>query len=236
LAQALARLAVSLYYWPGTAARRAALAEEAVRTARRLDDPKTLIHVLSNAQLAVWGPDTTERDLAWVEEARRLMDEAGDHELELSLRNRQVDFLVELDDLPAAAGALRALELTITAGSDPSTPGYMGLHRARQAMIEGRYADAESMNAKAREVGSRLHDRTLEVLAMTQLVSLYWAQGRLDELEQGTRRIAEGDSTPARQAALALVCWGAGHEDEARRRFERIMLHDLPTTSRYTPG
>jgi hypothetical protein len=49
----------------------------------------------------------------------------------------------------------------------------VALHRARQAIIEGRYADAQSMNVEAREVGSRLHDRTLELLAMSQLVSLY---------------------------------------------------------------
>jgi AAA ATPase domain len=232
-ARALARLAVSLYYWPGTVERRAALAEEAVVAARGLGDPRTLIHVLSNAQLAVWGPDTTERDLAWMEEALALIDQTGDRELELSVRNREIDFRIELDDLPGAAAALRALELTATAGADPRTPAYLQLHRAREAIIEGRYDDADRMNAEARAAGARLHDRTLEVLAMSQLFVLRWAQGRLAEAEEGVRRITEGDVTSAWQAAITILCSELGYEQETRRRFDRVAARDYTDIPRH---
>jgi hypothetical protein len=232
-ARVLARLGVALYYWPGTAQRRAELAEEAVTTARALADPRTLLHVLSNAQLAVWGPETTERDLGWMQEALALIEVTGDHDLELSVRNRQVDFLLELDDLIAASAALRELELTTTAGSDPRTPAYVRLHRAREAIIEGRYEDADGLNAEARAGAARLNDRTLEVLCLSQLFVLRWGQGRLEEIEDTVRAISEGNVTSAWQTAAAIACLELGHEEEARRRFERMAVHDYADLPRY---
>jgi hypothetical protein len=232
-ARALSRLAVAIYYRPGAAERRAGLAEEAVALARGLDDPRTMIHVLSNAQLAVWGPDTTERDLGWMSEALDLIDQTSDHELELSVRNRQIDFLIELGDLPAAFAALRQLELTTTAGADPRTGAYVCLHRAREAIIQGRHEEAERLNAEAASAGARLRDRTLEVLSMSQLFVLRWAQGRLEEVEERVRRIVEGDATSAWQSALMILCSELGYEDEARRRFGRIAAHDFTDVPRY---
>ncbi|MFL5820413.1 MAG: ATP-binding protein [Solirubrobacteraceae bacterium] len=232
-AEVLARLAVSLYYWPGTEPRRMALAEEAVAMARRLDDPAALAHVLSNAQLATWGPDTTERDLTWMEEVLRLTDRLGDDQLELAARNRQIDFLVELNDLRAAERALSGLALTVTRSSDPRTAAYVRLHRARHAIIEGRYADAERLNAEASEDGSRLRDPLLVELARGQRFSLRWAQGQLDQFEAATRQAISTDVTSAWRAALALLCCEVGHEGEASRHLERLAANDFRDLPRY---
>jgi AAA ATPase-like protein len=99
-ARLLARLATALYYKPGTADRRNSLVTDAVDMARRLDDPAVLAYVLINGQLATWGPDTTERDLEWVDELLVLTADAGNVELALQTRTRQIDYLLELDDLP----------------------------------------------------------------------------------------------------------------------------------------
>ena len=146
-ARVQARLAASLYYWTGTEARRESLVLEALAIARGLGDPATLAHVLSNGQLATWGPYYTGRDLRWMEELLALIEEMGGaDDLELVTRNRQIDFLVELGDLSAADSALRALELTVSSSADPRTEGYAYLQRARHAVIEGRYAEAERLN------------------------------------------------------------------------------------------
>ena len=233
-ARLLARLAASLYYWSGTEERRRALVEEAVAIARRLDDAATLAHVLSNGQLATWGPDNTDRDLAWMEELLQLIEQVGgDDELELATRNRQIDFLVELADLPAADAALHALELRAIDSSDPRAEGYVYLQRGRHAAIEGRYAEAERVNAKAAAVGTRLRDTNMVILARNQLVGIRWAQGRFDEVEAQAREMSAKDVTPAWQAALVHVACDAGHHDEARRILEGLAGDDFADIPRY---
>ena len=161
-----ARLAASLYYWSGTEARRESLVLEALAIARELDDPATLARVLSNGQLATWGPYYTGRDLRWMEELLELLEGVdGSDELELVTRNRQIDFLVELGDLAAADSALRALELTVGSSADPRAEGYAYLQRARHAVIEGRFAEAERLNTLAVRVGEKLRDTNMVILA-----------------------------------------------------------------------
>jgi hypothetical protein len=232
-ARVLARLAVSLYYWPGTEERRRALVKEAIQTARSLDDPATLAHVLSNGQYASWGPDNTERDLAWMEELLVLVDELGDDELELAVRNRQIDFLVELNDLPAADAALNELEQTVPESSDPRTGAYVLLQKARHAIIAGRYADAERMNAAASAAGKRVRDANLEILAGNQRAGLLWLHGRMVDLDPMARRMVATDVTPAWAAGLVLTNCEAGHEGEARRGLERMAANDFGDIPRY---
>ena len=232
-ARVLARLAVSLYYWPGTEERRRALVEEAIETARSLDDPATLAHVLSNGQYASWGPDNTERDLAWMEELLVLVDELGDDELELAARSRQIDFLVELNDMAAADAALNDLQLTVPESSDPRTGAYALLQHARHATIAGRYAAAERMNAAAAAAGARVRDPNLDILAANQRAGVLWLHGRMDELEPVARRMVATDVTPAWAAGLVLANCEAGNEGEARRGLERMAAHDFGDIPRY---
>ena len=103
----------------------------------------------------------------------------GADDLELVTRNRQIDFLVELGDISGADSALRALELTVSSSADPRTEGYAYLQRARQAVIEGRYAEAERLNTRAVHVGQRLSDTNMVILAANQVAGIRWTQGRL---------------------------------------------------------
>jgi tetratricopeptide (TPR) repeat protein len=233
-ARVLSRLSAAIYYWPGTEERRNALAQEAVAMARALDDPTTIAHVLSNAQLATWGPDHTERDLAWMEELLSLLEEeVEDDSLALITRNRQVDFLLELGDLSGADAALRALEARVGSSSDPRTEGYVHLQRARHAVIEGRYGEAERLNARAMGLSKRLHDDNMTVLALNQIAGMLWVQGRIAAIEVQVQQMKRADVTPAWTAALALVCCQLAREDEARRVVGGLAGRDFTDLPRY---
>ena len=236
-ARLLARIATALYYRFGTAERRDALVTEAVSMARRLDDPATLAYVLINGQLATWGPDTTERDLDWVEELLVLTEEAGNAELALATRTRQIDYLLELDDLVGADIALLALERTAADSPDPRARAYLPLQRARRAALEGDYAEAEQWNAEAASVGVALEDRMVQLLAVAQLTMLRWTQGRIGEVEELVRRFA--DAAPGIvgwRAALARIYCELGREAEARRELERLDQWALRTCPVTTAG
>jgi hypothetical protein len=162
-----------------------------------------------------------------------LIERTGDDQLELAARNRQIDFLLELDRLPQAESALRELALRAGDSADPRADAYVSLHRARLAIVEGRYEEAEGLNAEAAGHGARLRDTTLLALTRVQLFSLRWAQGRLAELESATRQAAGADATPAWPAALALLCCEVGKDEDARRELERLAARDFEDLPRY---
>jgi hypothetical protein len=233
-ARLLARIATALYYRHGTADRREALVNEAVSMARRVQDPATLAYVLSNAQLGTWGPDTTERDLDWVEELLVLTEVGGNAELALQTRTRQIDYLLELDDLVGADIALKALERTADTSPDPRARAYLALQRARRSAIEGSYGEAEQSNAEAKAVGDTLGDRMLDLLAVAQLAMLRWTQGRMGEVETVVRRFA--DAAPAIvgwRAAVARIHCELGRDAEARRELERLDQQGFASLPRY---
>jgi hypothetical protein len=233
-ARLLARIATALYYRHGTAERREALVNEAVSMARRVQDPATLAYVLSNGQLGTWGPDTTERDLDWVEELLELTENGGNAELALQTRTRQIDYLLELDDVVGADIALQALERTAETSPDPRARAYLALQRARRAAIEGSYDEAEESNAQAAMVGQAIGDRMVDLLAVAQLAMLRWTQGRMGEVEAVVRRFA--DAAPAIvgwRAALARIYCEQGRDAEARRELERLDERGFAALPRY---
>ena len=224
----------SLYYWPGTAERRAELAEEAVTTARearRSADPDPRLEQRPAGGLGP-GHDASGTWAGWKRPSRSWTRPATTSSSCRS-RNRQIDFLIELDDLPAAAAALRALELTITAGSDPRAPAYVQLHQRsaghHRRPLRRRRPD-ERRGQGGRGAAARPHARGARpVAAVRPAVGTGAARG-----DRGAvRQITEGDVTSAWQAALTMMCAELGYEEETRRRFERIAAHDYADIPRY---
>jgi hypothetical protein len=190
--------------------------------------------VLYNGQLVTWGPDNTVRDVSWMDEVLQLNEVLNDPQLDLVARNRRIDLLVELGDLVEADRTLRTLELTSNrTGADPRVDTYVCMHKARRAIIEGNYAEAERLNNEATVSGRRLRDRTLISLARIQLLGLRWQQERIAEIEQDVRQSATGNAAFAWPAFLVMLCCRLGYEEEARTELERLGRHDFEDLPRY---
>jgi AAA ATPase domain len=224
----LARLAVALYYSTsiGTAARREALVEEAISIARGLNDPDALASVLSNGQFATWGPDTTERSLEWATELVGLAERRDNRELGLVACNRRIDLLLELGNIAEADIAIETLARLAEGNPEPRAAAYVPLQRGRRAALEGRYLEAEQLQAQASDVADRLRDPAVAMLAAAELFGIRWAQGRIGELESEARTFADrAPGMPVWRAGLALILCRLGREAEARRELERL-VHD----------
>ncbi len=232
-ARVMARLATCQYYWPGSDSRRNTLVEEAVNLARGLDDPATLAHVLSNGQFATGSADTIERDLEWLNELLELARQIRDPDVELAARNRQIDALIEVDDVPAAGAAVREMERSITESSDPRTYGYLCVQRARLEIIAGRFEAAERLNAEASGEGLRLRDSLLIGLARDQISALRWWQGRFEEVEARVRELATQHVFLTWPTALALLHYDNGNLAEAQRHLEQVTIEELSDMRRY---
>ena len=98
----------------------------------------------------------------------------------------------------------------MTASSDPRAPAYVQMPSVRHAIIEGRYPEADRLNAEASAAAARLHDRTLDVLGMYQLFGLRWCTGAASRSwSRRSARSPKATSTPAWQAALVRDVRGA---------------------------
>jgi hypothetical protein len=146
----------------------------------------------------------------------------------LTTHSRQVDFLLELDDLPGADVEIETLGRKVAEHPEPRARAHLALQRARRAAIEGRFEEAEALILEAEQLGSRVGDAAIRVVCHGQRWGLRWSQGRLAEVEAPTRQFADAlPGMPVWRAALALVYCEVGREAEARRELERLAENDF---------
>jgi AAA ATPase domain len=223
----LARLGVALY-WSPEEERRLQVADEAVAMARRLDDRAALAYALANRQGATSSPDRTEDSVRTAVELFRLSESAGDLELELPARVRQIAYLLELDDLAGADVALETLARLASESGDPRAKAYLPLERSRRLAMEGSFEDAERLNAEAASLGAELRDSTIPLQAGAQLIGMRWMQGRIREMLPQLKRFADGyPAMPAFRAALAVAYCEADCRTDAQRELRVLASRDF---------
>ena len=226
-ARVLARLAVTLVFTPAMA-RRADLSEQAVAMARRVGDPATLAAVLYDRHLAVWGPDNPADRLAIASEVVELAERSGDRALALQGRGLRTADLLELGDPPALRAEIEAYERAATQLRQLHYLWHVPLLRATQAVLAGRFDEAERLASEGLAVGQRAHDQAVDVYVPVVVAVVRWLQGRLPELEGGVRElVARYPAVPAWRGALVLTLALDGREDEARAELDWLAARDL---------
>jgi tetratricopeptide (TPR) repeat protein len=226
-ARVLARLARALVFTPALH-RRAALSEQAVAMARRLGDPATLAAVLYDRHLAVWGPDNPADRLAIAGEVVELAERCGDRALALQGRGLRTADLLELGDPAALRAEIEAYERAATELRQLHYLWHVPLLRATQALLAGRFEEAERLAAEGLAVGQRAHDQAVGVYVPVVVAAVRWLQGRLPELEGAVRElVARYPAVPAWRGALVLALALDGREGEARAELDWLAARDF---------
>jgi len=211
----------------GQAGRRRSLADEAVATARRLNDEATLVEALLFWQGAVWDISNPSERLAVSVEALELARTLGLDELEMhALMFRVVDEL-ELGDFEAAYADASALG---TGARERHLPFYLWptmVFATMRALFEGRFAEAEDLIEDAFRVGLPAHPSALRFMG-AQLALLRRDQGRPDEF----RAIVNGAfdqavDIPVWRAACVLADLETGNQAAARDAFGSIAANSF---------
>ena len=204
-------------------ARRRALSDEALRTARRMSDPVTLGHAIQGYILGHHGPDHTHKQLELATELIELAAQSGDKERVVDGHEERLDALLELGDVVAAKQELRAMATVAQELMQPSQTWLVSVYRALIALLEGSFDEAERLIAATRTLGERAQSWNATVTYRLQLYVLCREQGRLNEIEAVVRRSAEEYPTyPIWRCVLAQMATELGYMDEARRQFERL--------------
>jgi DNA-binding SARP family transcriptional activator len=224
-----ARLAVELYYAPDRT-RSEALSADAVITARASRDASALASALGARHVALWRPDRVDERLAVAGEMIAAAREAGDRHAELQAHNWRVVDLFELGDMPGwreetARHAQLAEELRL-----PVFQWYTPLWAAVEAMLAGRYDDAERMVAEAEEAGLRAGDRNAELFTGMVRFCAQLQREAFDEtdVEFLQNRIANSPIGIAYRGSYAWILAGLGESERAREELHATMAVPHP--------
>jgi DNA-binding winged helix-turn-helix (wHTH) protein/tetratricopeptide (TPR) repeat protein len=213
---------------------------EALESARRLGDAPALGHALYCHRWTLLPPGELEAKLADSDEILRLARESRDRELELAARSCRFLDLVELGRLDDADRELALYERVVSVVRVPRYRWRARFYRAMRLLLDGRFAEAESLVFEALGEERRFMPGDTGQVFAAQLTLLRREQGRAPELEPALREGMDRFPTlPTWRAALALLHADMGRLDDARDGFEAYAADDfrgLPKGLNWTFG
>jgi predicted ATPase len=226
-AMVIASLARALY-WSADVERRASLSKEAVETARKVEDPVVLAHVLDAAWIALWLPENPEKRLELATEMLRLADAAGDKARAHQGHRWRMIALLELGNAAAArqeseAQARIAHELRQSAQLENAS-----VISAMWALLEGRFDEAERLARDALVSAEKAHDSAAAEQFGAQMIALLRERDRLHEIEPVVRAfVEENPAVGAWRSVLAWIYSQQARGPEARTELERLAAEEF---------
>ena len=223
----LSRLAIALAYAPAEARRRA-LVEEAVATARSLADPGALAVALTASHVAHWAPEHLSDRLAAADELVALGQRSGNREIELHGRHWRVVDLLEHGEVASAADEIGVYEQLAAEARLPAFAWYVPAWRAALSGYRGELPAARRLaheaHAQARRIGDDNADRVLTANHYTlQVVEEALKEVDLDDL----RARIESPAGRSYRAYLALCLAERGDDDAARALLDEAVAEGL---------
>jgi hypothetical protein len=227
-AMVLATLAAELSFDPDPA-RRQELSDEAVATARRVGDARTLCHVLSARFVPVWRPDTLAERLEDSAESVRLADELGDPVAQFRSIHWHGVALVEAARTDEAGRAVDREAALADRLGDPTARWLATYDRANLAIIAGRLEEAERLAGDALAIGMESGQPDAGPFYASQLTNIRYEQGRLAELQPMiAETVANNPGIPGFRGLLALACLEGDLDAEAAELLAAERLELLP--------
>jgi len=158
------------------------VAREAIETARRLADPRTLLEVLHDSISAMMDCTAPAEALALNLEAERLAEQLGDRERHLRTHGRLFLVLLSLGELELADARIEAYEALAKELAAPWLGFRSRFSRALRATMRGRFAEAERFLDEGLSLGRAVGDPVVTDLFGTCREALLRASERHDEL------------------------------------------------------
>lgn len=223
-AELLAGLAAHLFFTPDLR-HRLALSDEALSIARHSGDDVEVAKVLAARLICLWHPTLLDERLAAATELADLARELGDEELELQGRLFRVMSLYACGDMARAHEDLTGARQLAMRLRQPYFQWLASAIGATPALLQGP-AIAEAAMAETLELGGDNPDAG--ILHAAQLFLVRWDQGRLGEMIEPLRDLAERvPSIPGYAAALTLAYLETGRLDECREQFRGVVTSEF---------
>jgi hypothetical protein len=140
----------------------AVYAQRAVEVARRVGDPGGLAFNLEIFLHQPWRPEDSEKQLAYATEMLQLAEEANHEELVCDAHQFRMMISLELGDVQTANDAMAAHAQVTERLREPFYFYIVVAHRVRQALLEGRFVEAEQLAMHALTLGQRIQVESLD--------------------------------------------------------------------------
>jgi hypothetical protein len=237
-ARLAAALAAELSFHPDFARRRA-LADHAVQTARESDDMSALFDALTRPDTALMVPEMSRQRLTRLREAFALADSAVDPIARFSAAHSLALARLEQADIHGLGDLLAAAQQDARDIREPAMLWVSRFVEACRATVGGDLDAAERRADEALILGQQAGRPDAAAVHSGQLFVIRWHQGRLAELLPELRTVAAMlPAVPTIQASCALAESVAGDNDRARQMLRTTADGDFafPYTATWLPG
>ena len=189
---------------------------EALAAARRLGDPPTLAYAIDGYISAHHSPDNAFPSSELAGELIEIAMRTGDLERAIEGHEHRIDSRMQVGDIEGADEDLAAMARLAGELRQPAQDWFVADRQAVRALHDGRLAEAESLIARALEIGREATPWNATVTHVLQMVVLRRLQGRLSEIEPAARAAADEQAAyrPCRCAHLHVLA-GLGAVSEA---------------------
>jgi DNA-directed RNA polymerase omega subunit len=225
----LAQLAMELTYagdWHG----RLALSDEALAIARRHGDPATLVRVLNQRSVALWGVHGLELRRAAVIEAEQQLAQLSDPSLTFHISHQGAHAALAAGDVAGAERRLQTMHDHAASAGQPTLTWFERVAQHRRAILAGRVRDAQRLAFEALDAGPAAGQTDAVLWWAGQMFGLRLVQGRLGETDYG-RFPAFMQQCPTLHLLLSaqLGAMQAAHGDvaAAQATLADLMANDL---------
>jgi DNA-binding CsgD family transcriptional regulator len=229
-ARLLAGLARALRF-AGDQERAAALCQEAVSVARRVNDPGALLYALHAHWIASWRVEAIGERLSVATELHELAQKLGDTEVALEARMSRFRTLLELGDIPAASLEIEAYRRAADALGQPQYRSFALTWIAVMAAMRGDFREAECLNEEALATGHREQGRDGAMFFMVLDFTIRREQGRFEdlaELERSARELVdEFPHVAVVRVGLAYLQCDLGDLAGAQQQLDRLAKDDF---------
>jgi DNA-binding CsgD family transcriptional regulator len=232
-----ARRAIAIYWQPGGQAESRRASAQAVRLAEQAGDTEALGAALIARQFTLRGPDFLDERLAAGRAVLDIATRMGEADLRFRAHQWLVPDRFQAGDLTGVAADVEQMTAIAQARRNPLQRWWVLIYRGLLAGFAGRDGEAEELAHESAALGRRLRLPAADAYRVGQLSRIYWAAGRLAELDDDIgQALARFPGLVTLRCIRALANATAGRHADAAGEIEALTANGfaaLPQDSLY---